>query len=330
MDRKNLKKSKIISLGVLALLVILVLTPLGEKAYDRTVRPVNSYNTKYLDESQSDSLKVMVPIIGARAIADAVEGSTISVKIFGTGGDVEIGDLVQPMLDGLNIAWKGSVISLIYSSIAKYLLLGSFEIARPFIVVCLSFWIIFLLLCPLESSITRIVFAVRKIRDFTLLISLTFLLILPLTVFLSGKLSEATTKPLEPSILETFDKVGDIADMTEYKDIDGYKEKAEYIFAKANALIKWSLWEAPKEVISSSIKWLVIKLLNGILFPLASLVFLIWIVRDILYPTLGLSDAGVGHGDIQQLRDFLASHKKREPATETFGGSAEGPRPPVS
>lgn len=311
-------------------LLILVLTPLGEKAYNFTVRPVNSYNTTYLDESQSDSLKVMVPIIAARAITDAVEGSTISIKMFGTGVDVEIGDLVQPMLDGLNIAWKGSVISLIYSSVAKYLLLGSFDIARPFIVVCLSFWIIFLLVSPLESSITRIVFAVRKIRDFTLLISLTFLLILPLTVFFSGKLSEATTKPLEPSILKIFDKVGEIVDMTDYKDIEEYKEKAQYIFEKSNDLIKWSLWGYAIEVISSSIKWLVIKLLNGILFPLASLVFLIWIVRDILYPTLGLSDAGLGHGDIQRLREFMIERKKREPATEPYGGSAGAPPPPVS
>ena len=56
--------------------------------------------------------------MGARALADAVEGSTVSVKVFGTGANVEMGDLVQPLLDGLNIAWKGSVIALVYSSVA--------------------------------------------------------------------------------------------------------------------------------------------------------------------------------------------------------------------
>ena len=311
---KYISMNRPIVYRAISLLILfgIILTPFGNRIYNIVVLPLNRFNVAYLDSSQSDSLKVMLPIIGARALADAVEGSTVSVKIFGTGADVEIGDLVQPILDGLNIAWKGSLISFAYSSVSKYILLGSFDIARPFILICIFAWAIYLFINTKAPETPKVVFAIRKIRDFSLLISLTFLFIMPLSVYFSGKLSNITTKPLEATLFTTFDKVQQFTDMTAYKDMEDFSDKAEYLFKKSNDLIKWALWEAPKDVVSSSIEWFIIKFLNGIVFPLASLLFLVWMVRDILYPVLGLSDKGLARGDIEKMWAILNSNNRHK------------------
>jgi len=307
-DRQSLR-NKVIVLGLLVLGLALVLSPAGRLAYDAALTPINSKNIAYLKQSQADSLKVMAPIVGAKAIADAVEGSTIAVKPFGVGADVEIGDLIQPLLDALNIAWKGSCISLAYGTIAKYLLQGSYSIAKPFIIVFLASWLIHLLAAPYRASVETLAAAIKRIRDFTLLVSLTFLLVMPITVLFSASLSKAITSPLETEIIKDFEELAHETNLDGYRDREGYKEKAEFIFGKSQELVKWYLWDAQKKIISSSVKWLVLKVLNGIVFPLASLAFLIWMVRDVLYPTIGLSEKGMGSADLRELRRFLTAKR---------------------
>ena len=63
--------------------------------------------------------------------------------------------------------------------------------------------------------------------------------------------------------------------------------------------IKWAL-TAVADLAGSVAKLAVVKLLNGVVFPLASLLFLIWLVRSTLYPALGLDHKSL------YLRDFAA------------------------
>ena len=279
---------------LLAALLFLVIAGLLTGATGKLTAPIVRSNQVYLDASIKDTVHLMLPVAAAKAAADAVEGSTINVEagaVFAKAGmSIEAGDILQPLLVYINIAWRLLLISLVYLVTAKSILAGTEAIAMPLLIVALAA----LLANSLAAHVLNREHAFRqvlqRIGSLFLLCALLFLLVIPLTVTGSAYLSRHTTDPMREDVRVSFDKIGKAFSMEKFHAADEVKDKAVALTEKIVELGKYAK-ESLAEVAVAVCKLVAIKLLNGIVFPLASFAFLIWLVRGCLVPVLGLSDS---------------------------------------
>ena len=295
------------------LLLIFVATGISEKVYRAVLFPVNQYNDKFLDESIEDAAHLMIPVGLAKGAADIIEGTTIQlgagVVVANAGTEIEVGDALQPLLEYLNLAWRILILSVVFSTVSKYILLGSYPVAATMLIVSLSCFAIWFLFRPWVKESSMWLFALGRMAKMTLLVALVFLLILPLTIYLAAHLSEATTTPLQESLFASFDEAGQHFDISGFHSAEKITDKAKFMYDKSLELMKYSL-TATQDIAVSVAKLFVIKLLNGAVFPLASLAFLVWLLRGVLYPALGLSPKGLSRDDFTRLTKGLLTSNR--------------------
>jgi hypothetical protein len=288
---------------VLGLLLISSYLGILPKTLDFIFSPiavhVSGKNDDYLNSSISSTFKLMVPVAAAKAAADVIEGGTVGV--------VEIGDVVQPVLDYLEIAWRILLLSLAFSFTCKYVLQGSPLVAHHFLTLSLGFYAIwaFVKIVPFlrENALT---ISMKRLGALLLLGYSLLAVVVPLTVCLAGTLSSSITEPQYTSISQAFEEVGKTLSMKDVLEKDGFIDKAVATKEKVKDIIKFCL-DSTTNFAGSVMRLVVVKLLEGVIFPLGSLVFLIWLVRGTLYPALGLGQATLAERDVRRLINSLQS-----------------------
>lgn len=302
----------------LALIILLILAVSGllTGAFERVIRPLENSNTAFLNASFNDTIHLMVPVALAKAGADLVEGSTINVEagvVFAKAGmSVEAGDTLQPLLEYIDVAWRLLLISLIYNVAMQSILAGSILLAKPLLIVSLLAYLLSTLLSVWVCDANPLRQFLRRLAPLFLLCALLFAVILPLTVAGSAYLSRNTTDKLRDEMWTSFDKIGQVFSMEKFHAADELKDKAVILKDKIVEIGRYSK-DAVGDVASSVCKLAAIKLLNGIIFPLATLAFLIWLVRGCLYPALGLSEHPLASEDFRRLGAWVgARHNTQE------------------
>lgn len=295
----NIKSLSSVSRRTLVLLLLLALTLTGALtgAIDFVTAPIARRNQEFLDASIRDTAHLMIPIGVVDAAADIVEGSTISMEagvVFAKAGvDVEAGDALQPLLDYIHVAWKLLLISMVYLVSAKAILLGASALSKPFIAISILASLLEGLAGRLLAHQPAIRVFLKRLSALFLVAALSFLVIVPFSVSGSAFLASRTTDPLRAGLWESFDRVGTVFSMDKFYAAKDVKEKATVLGDKLLEIGKFAK-DATGDVAMSVCKLAAIKVLNGIVFPLISLAFLIWLVRGCLYPALGLSDHSLG------------------------------------
>ena len=298
---------------VLIVLLALAVSGLLTGAFERVTRPLNKSNSVYLDDSFKDTLHLMVPVGLAKAGADLVEGSTINVEagvVFAKAGmSVEAGDTLQPLLEYIDVAWRLLLISLIYNVAMQSILAGSILLAKPLLIVSLLSYLLSTLLSVWVSDANPFRHFLRRLAPLFLLCALLFALILPLTVAGTAYLSKRTTDIMRNEMWTSFDKIGQVFSMEKFHSADELKDKAVILKDKIVEIGRYSK-DSVGDVASSVCRLAAIKLLNGIVFPLATLAFLIWIVRGCLYPALGLSDHPLSPKDFRAIGAWVGAQRE--------------------
>lgn len=278
---------------ILALLLLVTVTFLLTGTADTLFAPVMARNQAYLDASIKDTACLMIPVAAAKAAADAVEGSTINIEagaVFAKAGmNIEAGDTMQPLLDYINIAWRLLLISLIYLVSAKCILAGADAIAFPLLIIALTALLAERLFAATgcQGRVLQQIF--HRIGALFLLCALLFLVIVPLTVTGTAYLSHRTTDPMRQEVSASFDKIGAVFSLDKFHQTNDLKDKAAVLKEKILELSDYAK-DSISEVGVAVCKLAAVKLLNGIIFPLASFVFLAWLVRGCLIPVLGLGE----------------------------------------
>lgn len=293
---------------ILAVLLLLTLSGLTARMTGKLTASLARRNQVYLDDSITDTAHLMLPVGAAKAAADAVEGSTINIEagaVFAKAGmSIEAGDILQPMLDYINIAWKVLLISMVYLVTAKSILVGTDAIATPLLIVSLFAFLISSLAAMILKSDHPVRQALQRVGSLFLLCSLLFLLIIPLTVTGSAYLSHHTTDPMREDVRVSFNKIGKVFSMDKFHATEELKDKAIVLKDKIVELGNYAK-DAMADVAVAVCKLVAIKLLNGIVFPLASFAFLVWLVRGCLCPALGLSDRPLSADDFRLLSGWI-------------------------
>lgn len=278
-----------------AILLVLAVTGTIHRGVARIGGNLSQQNDQFLDESIKSTVHVMIPVGIAKAAADVIEGSTAVV---------EWGDIIQPILDYLDVAWRILILSLIVTTATKYTLLGVAPFANAFLVLSLSLFLAFAAIRYITEPGAALRLCIKRIAGLFLLTYLLLVAILPLTIFGTGQLSRTITEPLRAETFQSFDRVGNVFSLESITKQDGFLDKADAIKKKSVEIIRFC-GSATASIAGSVAKLAVVKVLEGVVFPIASLAFLIWLVRGTLYPVLGLSDRSLARDDLRQIGNVL-------------------------
>ena len=293
---------------ILAAVLLLALSGTVTDLTGKISAPLSRRNQAYLDASIKDTAHLMIPVGAAKAAADAVEGSTVDIEagaVFAKAGmSIEAGDILQPLLDCIEVAWNLLLLSMVYLLTAKCILAGANALAAPLLVVSVCAFLLNSLITLRFGREYAVRQTLQRLGSLFLLCALLFLLIIPLTVTGSAYLSRHTTDPMREEVQASFTRIGKVFSMERFHAAEELTEKALVLKDKLIELGRYSK-ESLSDVAISVCKLAAIKLLNGIVFPLASFAFLIWLVRGCLCPALGLCDRPLAQNDLRHLGDYL-------------------------
>lgn len=105
-------KSKIIKILVLCG-IVLSLFGLLSKAFEITVYDfLKKESQQYMQDSYNESKKLFVTLSVLKGTMAVIEGSTLNANAV-VGVDIELGDVVEPIYDMVNILWRTSLVSVV-------------------------------------------------------------------------------------------------------------------------------------------------------------------------------------------------------------------------
>lgn len=256
-------------------------------------RPLAEKNRTYLDASIRDTTQLMVPVGVAKAAADMIEGSTLQFEagiVVAKGGmTVQAGDLMKPMLDCINIAWKILLTSAVFLISVKCVVSGFPELMQPFCVAFLACYLVEGLLAFLLSTNHLLRYMLRRIGGILFLCWLLIVALLPLTLAGTAYLAERTTAHMQADVDKTFNHIHEVFNMDGFTTASEMSDKANFLKYKLAEISRFAKDEL-STVILAICQLVAVKVLSGVFYPLVMLAFLVWLVRGCLYPALGLRE----------------------------------------
>lgn len=191
---KKIDKKKKISLILLFALLILSATGVTNYIFDKVFYSnIKESCQEYLDRANGESNDLFIGLTAAKAVVGVVEGSTTGVNAV-VQMNLQTGDIVQPIYDGVDIAWKASLMSIVSLKIQQLF----------FVFFKLNFlkWLIILavvLLVPvffLENYTTRLL---HRMSKFFAMMALIIYVLFPIGIWgisiLSNYVSDEYRRP---------------------------------------------------------------------------------------------------------------------------------------
>lgn len=288
-------KTRLVAFRPVIILSVLLIAACfgGVQLLTRATAPLTEKNRAYLDASIRDTTQLMIPVGVAKAAADMIEGSTIQfeagIVVTKGGMTVEAGDLMQPMLDCIDIAWKILLTSAVFLISMKCVVSGFPELMQPFCVAFLSCYLLEGLLAFLLGPKHLLRYMLRRIGGILFLCWILIVALLPLTLAGTAYLSERTTAHMQADIDKAFHHIHDVFNMDGFTSVNEMSEKANFLKYKLTEITRFAKDEL-STVVLAICQLVAVKVLSGVFYPLVMLAFLIWLVRSCLYPALGLRE----------------------------------------
>jgi len=166
-----------IRVGILLALAILSISGVLTRFQRQVILPPAE---SYVTQSQEKALKAFVTISIVKGLVAVIEGSDVV--------GIEVGDIVQPLYDAIDITWK-----LITASLAS---LYAIEVLLTLCATLGKFFLsaLFILALALQFAEKD---TIKKAAYFSGILAFSFFIAIPVTLVLSGKLSENYSKPIQ-------------------------------------------------------------------------------------------------------------------------------------
>jgi len=173
---EKLNRKALTRAGVLFALAVLSATGVFEALQDRTIlAPAR----EYVERSQEKALTAFITISVVKGLVAVVEGSDVV--------GIEVGDIVQPLYDAIDITWKVLAASLATLYALEFLLILCGTLGRFFLSVLL------VILLVLQFSRREIL---RRAAFSACIPAFFFFAAIPLTLVLGGRLSDGFSRPV--------------------------------------------------------------------------------------------------------------------------------------
>lgn len=208
-----MKKVKIIVISILLLLTLFGVT---SKVYNKVVyQAMSNEVVEYTKESYEFSRNSFLTLSALKAGLDVIEGSSLNLAVV----DIEIGDVVQPAYDIVNILWKVTLVgSVVYK--VKLLFFTSLNIQ------IFDFLLLFALICYLTALVlnemknTNVKRYSEKLKvvmykSFRILISslLFIFLLVPLAIIITSKATISIDETYrQPAYVELNDSTKELSE----------------------------------------------------------------------------------------------------------------------
>ena len=277
-----IKNNKGIILKVLIILgIIFCIFGVMNLIFENTIFNLLKNLTKpYLDKTYDDSKKLFLVLSLIKGTTDVIEGSTVNVSMI-LGMEIEVGDIVQPIYDIINILWKISLASTVILKLESLY----FEIFKVKIANLLIF-ISLVSLLPYTFIKNKVTSIFKSISKYSFFILVFIYLVLPGSLLINSYISryfeEEYKKPAIEKLDKSLDKLNEVKDRLftfeqskSIFDVPGQinstKEKVED-FNKEIVSVSKSLSENTPLIIG-------IMLLTTIILPILIILFLYKVTR---------------------------------------------------
>ena len=202
-------KSKIIKILVLCG-IVLSLFGLLSKVFEITVYDfLKKESQQYMQDSYNESKKLFVTLSVLKGTMAVIEGSTLNANAV-VGVDVELGDVVEPIYDMVNILWRTSLVSVVILKIET--------LYFDFFSVKLSSFLITAALIGLAPSLffkNKFTDIIRKISKYIFYSFLFIYLLIPYVLFVTSlsvnKMEKEYQVPAISRINENVSELGESA-----------------------------------------------------------------------------------------------------------------------
>ena len=178
-DKKSLLIKILIVIGL-----ILCIFGIMDKILEHTIfNFFRNLITPYLERTYEESKKMFLTLSLLKGTADIIEGSTVNVSMI-VGMEIEIGDIIQPIYDMVNILWKVSLASVVVLKLETIY----YEIFKVKLATILTF-ISLITILPYTFYKNKITKVFRKISKYSFFILLYIYVVLPSAIFLNSTIS---------------------------------------------------------------------------------------------------------------------------------------------
>lgn len=283
----KMNKDKIIRIIVIVGILLCILGIMN-KIFEFTIFNFFKNMTKpYLERAYEESKKLFITLSLLKGTTDVIEGSTVNVNVI-LGMNIQIGDLVQPIYDIIDILWKISLASVVVLKLETiYYEIFKMKLASILIFISLVTYL------PYTFSKNMVTEVLKKISKYTLL-GLTFIyILLPGTILLSSAMSDYFEKEYkEPAVVrlnQSLNKLNKVKDdlfvMEQSKNIFNIPGQIESTKNKFSNLGQ-EISNVSKDLADFTPVIIGITLLSYIIMPLLLLIFLYKLTKSLLLEKL--------------------------------------------
>ena len=283
----KMNKDKIIRIIVIVGILLCILGIMN-KIFEFIIFNFFKNMTKpYLERAYEESKKLFITLSLLKGTTDVIEGSTVNVNVI-LGMNIQIGDLVQPIYDIIDILWKISLASVVVLKLETiYYEIFKMKLASILIFISLVTYL------PYTFSKNMVTEVLKKISKYTLL-GLTFIyILLPGTILLSSAMSDYFEKEYkEPAVVrlnQSLDKLNKVKDdlfvMEQSKNIFNIPGQIESTKNKFSNLGQ-EISNVSKDLADFTPVIIGITLLSYIIMPLLLLIFLYKLTKSLLLEKL--------------------------------------------
>jgi hypothetical protein len=192
---------------IMVLCTLMVLAALG--VVDRLLgwcglNRLQQANTQYLDSTFDDALAGFLILSGIKSGLAVVEGSTV-----GVGVNVQLGDVVQPVYDYVDTAWKAAMAGASIIAVMKLALQGLALVDHWALAFLLLLWVLWSLADWIVARWTGFHGSLKEAIRFCTGLCVILYLLLPLTILAAGLISRHITAPVLQSSQEELKAIGE-------------------------------------------------------------------------------------------------------------------------
>jgi len=237
-------------------------------------------NEAYLTKSFNEALAVFGTMSILKAGLDVIEGSEIGAS-FGVTANLQVGDLVQPAYDYVDIAWRTMLTGCVTLLSIRFMLQTSAMVASYFLGVTL------LLLAAFLSShwwSRRLAVLKNTIRDalcMAIVVTLALYYLLPLSVWGASKLSHAITQSSMEEAQKGFEQTKQALFPDSQQSTTGVIAKLKDMQNRIEQIDIY-LRDKTKEMVVWSITLIAGYIFDCIAFPFLLFLALLWATRSVM------------------------------------------------
>lgn len=264
-------------------------------------------NTEHLDNSFGKALAGFGVMSALKAGLDIIEGSEVGAS-FGVTAQLEVGDIVQPAYDYVDIAWRTLLTGCIALVAIRYLqqaatlvdgyLLGT-ALALSAFVMLLRWWF------PRWTGAREVA---RDALSLVIVATLAFYYAIPLSVWGASRLSSAITQPAIEEAQRGFRGARDALFPDSSDVTDGFLSRLQDLQDRVQQIATYLKYKTT-DILVWTIKLIAAYLFDCIVFPVALFVLMLVLLRATMRYLLHRQ---LGRSLRADLTQYLTDRRDRE------------------